>query len=142
MALSPFPIRYITRALIYCAAALSATSPLPVFATTAPIQNYAAIAQPVWAKNAMVSTQQHIATRVGVDILRGGGNAVDAAVAIGFTLAVTLPRAGNLGGGGFMLIYLAQQNKTLALDYREMAPAAAHRDMYLNEDGSVDKNRS
>ncbi|MDQ7010862.1 MAG: gamma-glutamyltransferase, partial [Mariprofundaceae bacterium] len=71
-----------------------------------------------------------------------GGNAIDAAVAIGFTLAVTLPRAGNLGGGGFMLIHLAQQNKTLALDYREMAPAAAHRDMYLNEDGSVDKNRS
>jgi gamma-glutamyltranspeptidase/glutathione hydrolase len=107
-----------------------------------PLLNYATVAQPVWARNAMVSSQQNIATRSGVEILRRGGNAIDAAVAVGFTLAVTLPRAGNLGGGGFMLIHLAAENKTLALDYREMAPAAAQRDMYLNDDGSVDKNRS
>ena len=107
-----------------------------------PILNYASLAQPVWAENGMVSSQQAIATRIGVDILQQGGNAVDAAVAVGFTLAVTLPRAGNLGGGGFMLVHLAQQNKTLAIDYREIAPMAAHRNMYLNEDGSVDKNRS
>ena len=107
-----------------------------------PLLNYAHTAQPVWARHAMLSSQQRIAPRAGLDILRRGGNAVDAAVAVGFTLAVTLPRAGNLGGGGFMLIHLARQNKTLALDYREMAPSAAHRDMYLNADGSVDKNRS
>ncbi len=90
----------------------------------------------------MVSSQEQIATRVGVEILKQGGNAVDAAVAVGFTLAVTLPRAGNLGGGGFMLVHLADSKQTLALDYREMAPASAHRDMYLNPDGSVDKQRS
>ena len=107
-----------------------------------PIINYASLAQPVWSKHGMVSSQQKIATEVGVNILKQGGNAVDAAIAVGFTLAVTLPRAGNLGGGGFMLVHLAKQNQTIALDYREMAPQEAFRDMYLNEDGSVDKNRS
>lgn len=110
--------------------------------TSPAILNYASLAQPVWARQGMVSSQQQIATQVGVDILQQGGNAVDAAVAVGFTLAVTLPRAGNLGGGGFMLVYLAEKQQTLALDYREMAPQQAHRDMYLNEDGSVDQNRS
>ncbi|MBF0472052.1 MAG: gamma-glutamyltransferase [Gammaproteobacteria bacterium] len=90
----------------------------------------------------MVSSQQRLATIVGLDILKQGGNAVDAAVAVGFTLAVTLPRAGNLGGGGFMLIHLADEKRTVALDYREMAPAAASQDMYLKEDGSVDSDRS
>ncbi len=107
-----------------------------------PILNYASLAQPVWSQHGMVSSQQKIATEVGVNILKQGGNAVDAAVAVGFTLAVTLPRAGNLGGGGFMLVHLAETNQTIALDYREMAPLNAFRDMYLNEDGSVDKNRS
>ena len=94
---------------------------------------------PVFAANAMVATQEAIATRIGVDILQAGGNAVDAAVAIGFALAVTLPRAGNLGGGGFMLIHHAQSNTTHALDYREMAPAAATPDMFLAPDGTLDK---
>ncbi len=107
-----------------------------------PIINYADLAQPVWTSDGMVSSQEQIATTVGVDILKQGGNAVDAAVAVGFALAVTLPRAGNLGGGGFMMVHLAGPDKTIALDYREMAPAAAHREMYLNENGSVDKNRS
>ncbi len=107
-----------------------------------PIINYASLAQPVWAQHGMVSSQQAIATKIGVDILKQGGNAIDAAVAVGFTLAVTLPRAGNLGGGGFMLVHLAEKNQTIAIDYREMAPSQAFRDMYLNEDGSVDKNRS
>lgn len=106
------------------------------------IINYGNLAMPVWGKHGMVSSQQAIATQVGLDILKQGGNAVDAAVAVGFTLAVTLPRAGNLGGGGFMLVHLAKQNKTIAIDYREMAPSSFHRDIYLDEKGGVDTNKS
>ncbi len=94
---------------------------------------------PVFAGNAMVATQEAGATRIGVQILAAGGNAVDAAVAVGFALAVTLPRAGNLGGGGFMLIHDAASDSTHALDYRETAPSAATRDMFLDAQGEVDK---
>ncbi|NQV61796.1 MAG: gamma-glutamyltransferase [Alphaproteobacteria bacterium] len=97
---------------------------------------------PVFAANGMVASQEARATNVGVDILRQGGNAIDAAVAVGFTLAVTLPRAGNLGGGGFMLVHHAGNGETLALDYREKAPAKAHRDLYLDKDGNVDKAKA
>lgn len=90
---------------------------------------------PVTGKLGMVSTQEAVATEIGLDILKKGGNAVDAAVAVGFAMAVTLPKAGNIGGGGFMLIHLADQ--TIAIDYREMAPAAAHKDMFLDTDGTV-----
>ncbi len=100
------------------------------------------IFHPVFAVNGMVATQEARATRIGVEILQDGGNAVDAAVAVGFALAVTLPRAGNLGGGGFMLIHDAASATTHALDYREMAPAAAARDMFLDGNGDVDKNKS
>ena len=98
---------------------------------------------PVIGTNGMVVSQRALASQVGSDILKAGGNAVDAAVAVGFALAVTLPRAGNLGGGGFMLVHLAgkgenSKGKTIALDYREMAPAAAHRDMFLDKNGNVD----
>lgn len=86
----------------------------------------------------MVSSQEALATKIGLDILKKGGNAVDSAVAVGFALAVTLPKAGNIGGGGFMMVHLANKNKTIAIDYREMAPAQAHRDMFLDEDGLVD----
>ncbi|MCV6627051.1 MAG: gamma-glutamyltransferase [Cellvibrionaceae bacterium] len=96
---------------------------------------------PVIGRKGMVSSQEAQATQVGVDILRQGGNAVDAAVAVGFALAVTLPKAGNIGGGGFMLVHRADQQQTHAIDYREKAPAAAHRDVYLNADGEVDKQR-
>jgi gamma-glutamyltranspeptidase/glutathione hydrolase len=97
---------------------------------------------PIFAANGMVASQEARATNVGVDILRRGGNAIDAAVAVGFTLAVTLPRAGNLGGGGFMLVHNAGSGETLALDYREKAPAKAHRDLYLDKDGNVDKAKA
>jgi gamma-glutamyltranspeptidase/glutathione hydrolase len=97
---------------------------------------------PVLARNGMVVAQEGTAARVGLDILKRGGNAVDAAVATGFALAVTLPRAGNLGGGGFMLIRLAKEQKTIALDYRETAPAAATPEMFLNPQGLADPYKS
>ena len=96
-----------------------------------------AIHHPVWAKNGMVATQEALASDIGLKILKDGGNAVDAAVAVGFALAVTLPRAGNIGGGGFMMVYDAKQGKTVALDYREKAPSSASRDMYLDSDGNA-----
>lgn len=91
--------------------------------------------EPVYAKRAMVVTAERHATRVGVDVLRAGGNAIDAAVAIGMALAVTEPNAGNLGGGGFMLMHLADGRASF-IDFRERAPAAASRDMYLDRNGS------
>jgi len=97
---------------------------------------------PVVGKNGMVSAQDAIAAEVGRDILAKGGNAIDAAVATGFALAVTHPQAGNIGGGGFMMIALADSEEVIALDYREMAPSAATRDMYLGEDGEVDNKKA
>ncbi|MBV9066707.1 MAG: gamma-glutamyltransferase, partial [Methylobacteriaceae bacterium] len=97
---------------------------------------------PVVAKSGMVVAQEAQAARIGLDILKRGGNAVDAAVAVGFALAVTLPRAGNLGGGGFMLIRLAKAEKTIALDYRETAPAATTPDVFLNPQGLADPHKS
>jgi len=97
---------------------------------------------PVAAKNAMVSTENSYATEAGLKVLKEGGNAVDAAVTIGFTLAVTYPRAGNLGGGGFMLVYLKDKDEVIAIDYREKAPFKAQRDMYLDENGNVDQDKS
>src|SRR6266478_1665750 len=96
----------------------------------------AASTQPVHADHAIVVSVHELASRAGVEIMQDGGNAVDAAVATGFALAVVHPPAGNLGGGGFMLIRLAD-GKTHFLDYREKAPAAATRDMYLDAHGNV-----
>ena len=87
---------------------------------------------PVYAAHGMVASQEALATNIGVDILKRGGNAVDAAVAVGFALAVTLPQAGNLGGGGFMLVHIAKTGETVAIDYREKAPLKATRDMFLD----------
>lgn len=106
------------------------------------IIRYNGIGHPVIGKHGMVASQNDVASQVGADILKQGGNAVDAAVAVGFALAVTLPRAGNLGGGGFMMVHLTEENKTIAIDYREMAPAAATRDMFLDKDGNVDNNKA
>jgi gamma-glutamyltranspeptidase / glutathione hydrolase len=97
---------------------------------------------PVISQTGMVVSQEMIASQVGADILAKGGNAIDAAVATGFALAVTLPRAGNIGGGGFMMIHLAEENKTIAIDYREMAPAEAFKDMFLNSEGDVDNRKA
>src|SRR5579863_4819626 len=97
--------------------------------------------QPVHAPHAVVVSIHELGSRAGLDILRAGGNAVDAAVATGFALAVVHPQAGNLGGGGFMLIRLAD-GRTHFVDYREMAPAAATANMYLDAQGSVIENAS
>lgn len=102
---------------------------------------YDAIHQPVLSKGGMVSAQDGIAAKVGADILRRGGNAVDAAVAVGFALAVTHPQAGNIGGGGFMML-AEPDGMMLAIDFREQAPAAATRDMYLGADGTVDNDKA
>ena len=91
--------------------------------------------KPVKAKNGMVVSASEIASKVGVQILKKGGNAVDAAVATGFTLAVTYPQAGNIGGGGFMVIHLVK-GKNTTIDFREKAPLKAFRDMYLDSAGN------
>jgi gamma-glutamyltranspeptidase / glutathione hydrolase len=102
----------------------------------APCALRAASPAPVAAKNGMVVTAQQHATRIGVDVLRKGGNAIDAAVAVGYALAVTYPAAGNLGGGGFMTLQLANGRKTF-IDFREKAPLAATANMFLDANGNV-----
>ncbi len=103
--------------------------------------NRAASRAPVRGKNGMVASVSEITSQVGVDIMKRGGNAVDAAVAVGLALAVVWPEAGNLGGGGFMLIRRAD-GKAVAIDYREMAPAKAHRNIYLDAKGDYIKDSS
>lgn len=97
---------------------------------------------PAWARHGMVASQEALASRVGLEILEQGGNAVDAAASVAFALAVTLPRAGNLGGGGFMIIHDAETGEQVAIDYREMAPGDAGRDMFLDEQGNADPQKS
>jgi gamma-glutamyltranspeptidase/glutathione hydrolase len=136
-------------------AAAPAASPATAAApATAPVQSNAAKAaasaydfdmdvfHPVEARNGMVATEQELATQIGVDILKAGGNAVDAAVAVGFALAVALPNAGNIGGGGFMMVHDARSGKDIALDFREVAPKGASRNMYLDGKGNVIDGKS
>jgi len=104
--------------------------------------DYYDINHPVIGRKGMVVSQKRIASEVGADILRQGGNAIDAAVAVGFALSVILPRAGNLAGGGFMLVHLADKDKTIAIDYRETAPALAYQDVFLDEYGHPIVNKS
>lgn len=104
--------------------------------------SYPGLFHPAQAAHGMVAAQDAIAAKVGRDILEQGGNVVDAAVATGFALAVTHPQAGNLGGGGFMLIKLVDRDAVIAIDFREMAPAGATRDMFLDENGDVDTSRA
>ena len=107
-----------------------------------PIIDYSTISHPELGTGGMVVSQRKVASEVGAEILRQGGNAIDAAVATALTLAVVLPRAGNLGGGGFMLIYSNELQKTIAIDYREMAPAKASRDMFLDNKGNYDRKKA
>jgi gamma-glutamyltranspeptidase/glutathione hydrolase len=113
-------------------------------AQVAPVTRVSAIApaQTIFARNGVVVAQEHRAARIGIEILDRGGNAVDAAVAVGFALAVTYPRAGNIGGGGFMVIHLAKTGEDVAIDYRETAPAAATETMFLDANGEADPKKS
>lgn len=122
---SKFIIRNIAAALV--AAFLFAS---------APISTRAASPDPVRGKHAMVASQHELASRIGVEVMKKGGNAVDAAIAVGIALAVVYPEAGNLGGGGFMLMRF-KDGRATSIDYREMAPASAHRDIYIDKDGNL-----
>ncbi|AKL14733.1 TPA: gamma-glutamyltransferase [Kluyvera intermedia] len=135
--------RWVAIAALMAGGCFSVAAAPPPVAAPAPVSYgvEADVFHPVRAKQGMVASVDETATRVGVDILKQGGNAVDAAVAVGYALAVTHPQAGNLGGGGFMMIR-TKDGKTTAIDFREMAPAAATRDMFLDDQGNPDSKKS
>ena len=124
-------------------AACHAETPAPVVIDTAvpTAWGHALDAEPASGTNGAVATDDSIATAVGLEILRAGGNAMDAAVATAFALAVTYPEAGNIGGGGFLVVRMAD-GTTAALDFREKAPLGATRDMFIGADGEVDEDQS
>lgn len=121
-------------AISFAASLLAAPEP--------PIYNSISTSHPESALHGMVSSREKLASEAALEVLKNGGNAIDAAVTLGFAMAVTTPQAGNIGGGGFMMIHSADTNTTVAIDYREKAPLAASRDMYLDEEGNVDKELS
>nr|WP_298718068.1 gamma-glutamyltransferase [uncultured Steroidobacter sp.] len=129
--------RAIVKTLLLGCLLLLCAPPDGAQAQTKQLLNYPTIVKPVLGEQGMVVSQSAPATQIGRDILRKGGNAVDAAIATAFALAVTLPRAGNIGGDGFMLIHLAREARTVAIDYRTVAPAAARFELYVREDGSI-----
>ncbi len=100
------------------------------------------IFHPIYGVHGMVASEQELASQAGVEMLKKGGNAVDAAVAMGFALAVVLPNAGNIGGGGFMVVHDAKSHQNMTIDFREMAPSKATKDMYLDEKGNVIDGKS
>ena len=114
----------------------------PLRGATGAAAGIPAAGQAVSAEHGMVVAQEKIAAHIGADILQQGGNAVDAAVATGFAMAVTYPRAGNLGGGGFMVIHLRARNEDVAIDYRETGPAATTPTIFLGPDGKPDDAKS
>ncbi len=131
---------------IFAAIALLAAFCIPVAAQDQRSGAYtppaAGTIHPVVAEHGMVVAQEKIAARVGADVLGRGGNAVDAAVATGFAMAVTYPRAGNIGGGGFMVIHSKERGEDVAIDYRETAPAATTPEIFLGPDGKPDIAKS
>ncbi len=112
------------------------------YSQTPAIIDYGSRFHPVVSDKGMVVSQSLLASQIGANMLAQGGNAIDAAVATGFALAVTLPQAGNIGGGGFMLVYLAEQQRTIAIDYREVAPRSADKNLFLDELGEVDEAKA
>ncbi len=130
------------RHLLSGAVCLALTTAPALHAQEAAIFSGSDRVHPVYAENGMVSAQESVAAQIGLDILKAGGNAIDAGVAVAFALAVTLPRAGNIGGGGFMIVHDAETGETKAIDYREMAPSSADRDMFLDDEGNADSELS
>src|SRR5579883_1726065 len=129
------------RAHRFCAFALACTLLWPILARAQESNPEIPPAQAVLAHNGMVVAQEARAAQIGADILQKGGNAVDAAVAVGFALAVTYPRAGNLGGGGFMVIHRAS-GENAAIDYRETAPHGITDTSFLDAQGHADPDKS
>jgi gamma-glutamyltranspeptidase/glutathione hydrolase len=136
--------RAVSIARFAAALAVLALTAAPLAAQERLVQQSIAVAkaQVATAPHGMVASQEQQATEIGLDVLKRGGNAVDAAVAVGFALAVTLPKAGNIGGGGFMVVRLAERDETVAIDYRESAPAATQSEVFLDPDGQVDPRKS
>ena len=114
----------------------------PLSAFDLPLNNPKDIVHPVKSRYGMVSVAEKYAANAGLRVLKEGGNAIDAAVTVAFVLAVTTPQAGNLGGGGFMMIHTAANKKTHAIDYREKAPELAHKTLFLDENGQYDRNKT
>ena len=106
-------------------------------ASSSALIEYSAINHPVMGRSGMVASHNALSSMIAAEIMSNGGNAIDAGAALGFALAVTLPRAGNIGGGGFMLVHVAEINKTIAIDFRETAPASASQEMFFDDDGYV-----
>lgn len=132
------PINRTRRSITWLALLLAALMPLGTLqAQQRQLLNYEEIHKPVVGSGGMVVSQNTLASQVGAKVLADGGNAVDAAVATAFALAVTLPRAGNIGGDGFMLLHLAEEGRSVAIDFRSMAPAAATLDAYIGADGAI-----
>ena len=121
-----------TLTAIFTSAVVSAQQP-----DSEPLFEYSAINHPVIGRRGMVASHNQLSSEIAAEILAKGGNAIDAGAALGFALAVTLPRAGNIGGGGFMLVHVAALNRTIAIDFRETAPAAASQDMFFDANGNV-----
>jgi gamma-glutamyltranspeptidase/glutathione hydrolase len=129
------PFRLLATAASALALAITPIASTGAFAQKKQLLEYPSIHSPVVGEKGMIVSQNAIAARVGADILRQGGNAVDAAVATAFTLAVVLPRAGNIGGDGFMMVYLAKTNETVFIDYRGIAPKAAKLETFVDDKG-------
>lgn len=127
--------RFVSASLAALAIAAAPLASSEAWAQKKQLLEYPSIHSPVVGEKGMVVSQNTIATKVGADILRQGGNAVDAAVATAFALAVTLPRAGNIGGDGFMMVHLAKTGETIFIDYRGVAPKAAKLDTFVDLDG-------
>ena len=138
----PFALGAMVLGLALAFAPVASQAEAPVAAPLVKYDYDQDIFHPVYARHGMVAAEQELASHIGVDVLKRGGNAVDAAVAVGFALAVVLPNAGNLGGGGFMMLHDAKSGQDVALDFREIAPAKASRDMYLDAKGNVAEGRS
>ena len=125
-------------AMVSALAAISLpTSIIAQGSASQPLFEYSAINHPVMGRSGMVASHNVLSSKIAAEILSNGGNAIDAGAALGFALAVTLPRAGNIGGGGFMLLHVAKLNKTIAIDFRETAPSAARQEMFFDDDGNV-----